>query len=77
MVNVDMARPFAEFCHEVNSFPADAQNRFFQSLKGKISDEEIKSLQIGVSVWGMMENPEKMAAIKKAVGEKLYEEFNR
>ena len=64
-----------EFAGIIASLSAENQNEFFESLKGKISDEDLKTVMSFVSLWSMFKNPAKYEAMKNAVCDQLFEEF--
>lgn len=55
---------------------AENQNLFFERIKGIVTEEERAALQIAVSYFVMLLDPEKGAAMKKAMAEQIYKEFN-
>ena len=61
----------------VGEMSTENQNLYFQMLKDTLSDEEIKAFQIVVAYFRMKNNPYREKAIKNALAEQLYEEFNK
>lgn len=66
-----------QFALNVAEMSAKNQWLYFKTLESVLTGEEIKSFQIVVSYLGMINNPEKMQAMKTAMAEKLYKEFNK
>ena len=64
-----------EFAGIIASLSAENQNEFFKSLKGKVSDEDLKTVMSFVSLWSMFKSPAKYEAMKNAVCDQLCEEI--
>lgn len=62
---------------EVGKLSEENQRIYFKMLGDVLSEDEIKSFQIVVAYFRMKSNPYREKAIKTALAEQLYAEFNR
>lgn len=62
---------------EVGKLSAENQEVYFKMLSGVLTDEEIKAFQIVVAYFRLKNNPYRDRAMKAALAEKLYYEFNK
>lgn len=64
-----------EFAEKVLSMPIENQNAFFERLKSELSEEDLKTTEMFISLVGMFKSPAKYEAMKKAVCDQLCEEI--
>ena len=75
-MNVTAIASMENFAKSVLTLSQEAQDEFFTKLEENLTFEEIETLKKCVSVYKLMTNATFYNAMKKAVGEQLYEEFN-
>lgn len=63
--------------YEVSKQKPSAQEMFIELLKGTLTEQEIKSLQIGIAVNRIFEDKELKSAMVSAMGKHLYTMFNK
>ena len=66
-----------QFMTTAAQLSADDQNALFKSLEKDLSPDEIRALKIGVAYYRQLLDNELNAAIKSALAEHLYNEFNK
>lgn len=62
-----------EFADTITNLTAYQQNAFFEALKGQLSEEDWLATVKYISLHGMLHNPEKYNALKKAMAHTMYE----
>lgn len=62
--------------NEVHKLGERQQEEFFEALKTMASGEEIKALRVMVAYFKLMSNAEYRAAMKTAMAQQMYKEFN-
>lgn len=64
-----------QICFEIAKLDGKRQAQFIDSLKGKLSENEIHSLQIGIAYYRMLIDSKLQAAMKTTIANELYKEF--
>lgn len=76
-MNVKAIESMEAFAQQVLMFNAEKQDEFFNSLSNTcLTDEDISNLKKCVTAYKMMTDNNFYKAVKKSIGEQLYNEFN-
>ena len=67
---------YETFCFTVSSLSEEELEEFFKVAEEFCTGEELKALKIGVSYFRLLRFPKLGKAIKEAIAETLYKEFN-
>lgn len=66
-----------EMAQAISNLTAEQQKEFFNELSGKLTEKEIEAIQIVSAYIGWLSDPRKEKAIKTAMAQELYNEFNK
>jgi hypothetical protein len=61
----------------VGQLGCEDQRIYFKMLEGVLTEEEIKAFQIVVAYFRLKSNPYRDEAMKQALADQLYHEFNK
>lgn len=76
-MNYTAIKNMEDFAAMVLKLPEEAQNEFFKALEGQLGTEDIEVLKKCVTVYKLMTNERYYKAVQDAVGETIYNHFNR
>lgn len=62
-------------CFQIAKLDAEKQKSFIDSLRGTLSDEEIKALEIGIAYFRMIIHEDLREGMKAVLAQQLYREF--
>ena len=77
MANYVAIKNMEDFAAMVLKLPEEAQNEFFKTLEGQLGTEDVETLKKCVTVYKLMTNERYYKAVQDAVGETIYNHFNR
>lgn len=72
-----MTRTQFELAQQIGTLNAEQEREFIKNLEGVLTAEEIEALQVVVAYIKMMSDPRREQAMKTALAEELYNEFNK
>lgn len=77
MANYVAIKNMEDFATMMLKLPEEAQNEFFKTLEGQLGTEDVETLKKCVTVYKLMTNERYYKAVQDAVGETIYNHFNR
>lgn len=72
-----MTKTQFELAQQIGTLNAEQEREFIKNLEEVLTAEEIEALQVVVAYIKMMSDPRREQAMKTALAEELYNEFNK